>query len=233
MNNTVYSVEQQRGINRFIAKSFSWMIGGLLISALSAYILLNTRELLYMIVSNRLAYFGLIIAQLVLAYGLRIDPAKLENTGSYMFKFILYSMLTGVTFSVVALVYTSQSIIQAFVSTAALFAILCLYGYSTSKDLTKLGHFLFPVLIGVIVVSVLNILFFRSSGMGLVLSILTMIIFIGLTMYDMQKIKSIYLYFEGVPSVHTSLSIGCALELYLDFINLFLSVLRIFGRTRD
>lgn len=230
MNSNIYSLEQQKGINRFIAKSMSWMIGGLLISALSAFILLNSPQLLRLF-ANRLAYFGLFIVQIFLAVSLRINPAKLENAGSYIFKFVLYSMLTGVTFAMVSLVYSRDAIVKAFISTAALFAILCIYGYTTSRDLTKLGNFLFPILLGVVVVSVLNVFFFQSKGLDFALSILTMIIFIGITMYDMQKIKSIYLYFENSPSTHTSLSIGCALELYLDFINLFLSILRIFGRS--
>lgn len=231
MENYISSLEQQKGINRFIAKSLSWMIGGLLISALSAFILLNNPQILKIVVVNRIFHFGIIGAQIFLAVSLRINPAKLENAGSYIFKFVLYSMLTGITFAIVSLIYAQESIVKAFISAAALFAILCIYGYTTKRDLTKLGNFLLPVLMGVLVVTLLNVFFFKSNGLELALSVLTMVIFIGLTMYDMQKIKSIYLYFEHAPSTHTSLSIGCALELYLDFINLFLSILRIFGRS--
>lgn len=233
-NETIYSQETQQGINRFIAKSFLWMIVGLLISAGSAYFILHNPYLLRMVYGNSFGPFVLMIGQLFLAYTLRPNPEKMENSVSYIAKFSLYSLFTGFTFAVLSLIYTRTSIVQAFLTTSALFAILAIYGYTTKRDLTKLGNLLMPALLGVIILSVLNSLLFRSVGLSLVMTIVTLVIFVGLTMYDMQKIKAYYLYFESATHMHTSLSISCALELYLDFINLFISILRLFGsRSND
>lgn len=233
-NEVFYSQETQQGINRFITKSFGWMVIGLLISASSAFFIVNNPFLLRMVYGNSFGPWVLMIGQVFLAYTLRPNPEKMENSTSYIVKFSLYSLFTGFTFAILSLIYTSTSIVQAFVTTAALFGILTIYGYTTKRDLTKLGNILMPALLGVIVLSVLNALIFRSSGMSFVMTIITLVIFIGLTMYDMQKIKSYYLYFEHATHLHTSLSISCALELYLDFINLFISILRLFGsRSND
>lgn len=235
MNNEVfYSQETQQGINRFIAKSFLWMIIGLLISAGSAFFILKNPSLLRLVYGNSFGPWVLMLGQLFLAYTLRPNPEKMENSVSYISKFSLYSLFTGFTFAVLSLVYTRTSIVQAFLTTAALFGILTIYGYTTKRDLTKLGSILMPALLGVFVLSLLNAFLFRSSGMEFALQIGIMIIFIGLTMYDMQKIKAYYLYFENATHLHTSLAISCALELYLDFINLFISILRLFGsRSND
>lgn len=232
-NETFYSQETQQGINRFIAKSFLWMIVGLLISAGSAFFILKNPALLRIVYGTSFGPFVLMIGQMILAYTLRPNPEKMENSASYIAKFSLYSVFTGFTFAVLALVYTSTSIVQAFLTTAALFALLAIYGYTTKRDLTKLGNILLPALLGVIVLSILNAVIFRSQTMSLVMTVVTLIIFVGLTMYDMQKIKAYYLYFEHATNLHTSLSISCALELYLDFINLFISILRLFGSRND
>lgn len=229
----IYSVEQIKGLNKFVTKTYLWMIYGLLMSCASAYILLSTPSLLYPILTNRLFYFGIIIAQLVLAVSLRIDSRKMENAMSYIVKFTLYTVLTGVTFSVIALVYARESIVGAFISTAGLFGFLCLYGFTTKRDLTKLGTILFPALIGIIAISFINLIFLHSSTTELFLAVATMIVFVGITAYDAQKMKAFYFYFESDQNKQTSLSIAFALTLYLDFINLFLSLLRIFGRGRD
>lgn len=231
MNETL-SVTRQQGLNRFLAKSLLWMMVGLLVSTASAYVLLRMPYVLYTILNNRLLYFGLFIVQLFLAYSLRVDPSRLEQSASYITKFMLYSTLTGFTFAVVSLVYLETSIVQAFISTAALFAMLSIFGYTTKKDLTRMGTFLLTTLLGVIIISIVNF-FFYSSLLSFILSTVTLVIFSGLTMYDMQKLKALYLFFENSPTLHTSLSIACALELYLDFINIFLSILRLFGRTKD
>ncbi|MBS4761313.1 Bax inhibitor-1/YccA family protein [Carnobacteriaceae bacterium zg-ZUI252] len=229
--NTIYSAEQQN-LNRFISKTFMWMIAGLLISAVSAFFVINNPVILRFVYGSRFGVFALMIVQMILAYTLRPNPEKMENSSAYIAKFTAYSFLTGITFAVIALVYTTTSIVQAFVTTAALFAILAIYGYTTKRDLTKLGNILLPALLGLIVLSVIN-MFIGSTGMSFVLTVVTVVIFVGLTMYDMQKIKVYYLYFEHATHLHASLAISCALELYLDFINLFLSVLRLFGTRRD
>lgn len=232
MNNVILTNDEQKALNQFVAKSFMWMIVGLLVSAASAFYLLQTPQLLK-IGLTQFGMLGIVIVQAVLAYQLRIDVEKLTNRTMYMVKFIAYALLTGYTFAIVSLVYASASIVQAFITTAGLFGILALYGYTTKRDLTKIGTMMIPALLGSVVVMLLNALFFRSEGMSFVLSIVMIVIFVGLTMYDMQKLKSYYLYFSHQPQTHTSLSIACALELYLDFINLFLSILRIFGKRKD
>lgn len=231
--NQIYSIEQTKGLNKFVTRTYLWMLCGLLVSCASAYFLLTTPRFLITIISNRLVYFGIFIAQLFLAYALRIDERKLENAVAYMIKFALYAMLTGVTFALVALVYAKESIVGALISTAGLFGFLSFYGLTTQKDLTKIGNMLYPALLGMIVISLINVFLLKSSAMELILSVVTMVIFVGITAYDAQKMKEFYFYFEHRTNVQTSLSIAFALQLYLDFINLFLSVLRIFGKGRD
>lgn len=233
MNNEVMlSQESQQGLNRFVARSFMWMIIGLLISAVSALFIIENPAILRFVYGSRFGVMALMIVQMILAYTLRPNPEKMENSVSYIAKFSVYSIFTGFTFAVVAMIYTATSIVQAFLTTAALFAILTIYGYTTKRDLTKIGTMMRPALLAVIVLSVVN-MFLRSNPMTFLLTIATLVIFIGLAMYDMQKIKAYYLYFESATHMHTSLSISCALELYLDFINIFLSILRLFGTRRD
>lgn len=224
---------QQQALNRFTTKTFLWMGLGLLVSAVSAYAILTIPMLSFLVFGNGLSMWVIFIAQLFLAYSLRIDDRKLEGAAQYIVKFVLYAVLTGVTFATVTMIYAQQTIFQAFISTAALFAMLAMYGYTTKRDLSKLGVMLAPALIGIIIISVLNVIFFKSTAVELVLSIASMVVFVGLTMYDMQKIKYMYARYAQYPTMHTSLSIAMALQLYLDFINLFLSILRIFGRGRD
>lgn len=223
----------QQGMNRFLTKTYGWMVIGLLLSSLSAYVLISTRVLLRAVLSNQLIYWGLIIAQLVLAYTMRIDERKLENTMSYMVKFVAYTLLTGVTFATVSLVYAQATIVQAFVSTAGLFGLLTAFAFTTKRDLSKIGTMASFALIGIIIVSLLNVFIFKSNVMELILAIVTMVVFVGLTMWDTQRMMHAYRYYENRPSTHGALSIALALKLYLDFINLFLSILRIFGRGRD
>lgn len=233
MSQYIETVSQEKGFNRFLTKTYGWMILGLLLSSLSAYVLLETRVLLVTILRNSLLYWGIILGQLALAYTMRVDERKLENTVSYMLKFVAYTLLTGITFAVVSLVYARATIVQAFVSTAGLFGLLTLFGLTTKRDLSKIGNMAGFALIGIIIVSLLNVFIFKSTVTELILAILTMIVFVGLTMWDTQRMVHAYRYYENRPSTHGALSIALALQLYLDFINLFLSILRIFGRGRD
>ncbi|NEW63134.1 hypothetical protein GMA11_06960 [Granulicatella sp. zg-ZJ] len=229
----IYSVEQEKGLNRFVARTFLWMMIGLAISTLSAYMLLKTKVLFYHIVSNSFFYYGIFMIEIMLAYSLRINLEKIENKISYIVKFIVYSILTGVTFAVVGALYEPMSIVYALVSTIPLFAMLAIYGYTTNRDLTKIGTIARPIMIGLIISILMNGLLFKSNFIELMISIVVLLTFSGLTAYDMQKIKAVYLYFENQPHVHNSLIVSCALELYLDFINMFISVLNIFGKLKD
>jgi uncharacterized protein len=154
----------------------------------------------------------------------KLSPAAAQAT------FWIYAILMGVTFSSLGLVYTHGSIARVFLITAVAFGSLSLYGYTTKRDLTGMGSFLFMGLIGIVVASVVNI-FLASSALSFALSIIGVLVFTGLTAYDSQKIKEMY--FEGDNhQVMTAKAINGALQLYLDFVNLFLSLLRLFG-SRD
>lgn len=145
--------------------------------------------------------------------------------------FLAYSIINGISFSFIFFAYNLGSIINVFLSTTALFAIMAIAGYTTKTDLTKLGSILMIGLIGIIVASLIN-LFLKSSGMDYIISILGVVIFTGLTAYDVQKIKNLG-YETGNSSITTKLGIMGALTLYLDFINLFIFLLRLFGGKRD
>ena len=147
------------------------------------------------------------------------------------FIFLLYAILNGVTFSIVLLAYTGSSIAVAFFVTAGVFGIMSLYGYITKKDLTTLGHFAMMALVGLIIASLAN-LFFNSSAVDWIVTYAGVLIFIALTAYDTQKIKRLYSDSQSWEGQEKESVIG-ALTLYLDFINLFLDFLRIFGRSRD
>jgi FtsH-binding integral membrane protein len=142
--------------------------------------------------------------------------------------FMAYAATVGVTFSIIFLTYTSTSIMRVFFITASMFAIMAFIGYTTKKDLSKLGMLLLMGLIGIIIASLVNI-FLKSSGLELVISYIGVVIFLGLTAYDIQKIKKIYAQFGNAGN----LAVLGALSLYLDFLNLFLFLLRIFGAGRD
>jgi uncharacterized protein len=153
-----------------------------------------------------------------------LSPAAAQAT------FWIYAALMGVTFASIGLVYTHASIARVFLISAVAFGSLSLYGYTTKRDLTGMGSFLFMGLIGLIVASLVN-MFFASSAMSFALSIIGVLVFTGFTAYDSQKIKEMY--FEGdTHQVMTAKAINGALRLYLDFVNLFLSLLRLFG-SRD
>ena len=144
--------------------------------------------------------------------------------------FWVYAGLVGLSLSSIFLVYTTASISQTFFATAAAFGALSLYGYTTKRDLTAMGSFLIMGVFGIIIASLLN-LFFQSGPLGLVISVLGVLLFAGLTAYDTQKIKSMYFAVGGTAMVRKSVIMG-ALTLYLDFINMFLFLLRLFGDRR-
>lgn len=225
------------GLPSFMSKIYAWMAGGILLSALTVYTILYTFTPLanafwwLMTVTNGWAIYGFIILELFLVFSFRFNPEKVQPTSNYALKFIAYSFVNGLTLAIVLLMYTEASIFNAFISTFALFGAMSIIGFITKKDLSKLGGILLSMLIGLIISSVINLFLFRSSTVDFVLSIITVLIFTGLTAYDTQKCKAIYATYGGTKSIN-GLAIVCALELYLDFINLFLGLLRIFGKRR-
>lgn len=215
--------------NNFFQKIYSWMFLGLLISAILA-VLTTSSTIAQLMVYNPLSFFGLIIAELVFVFILSARIGKIK-TSTAKTLFILYSAFNGLTLSAIFFAYNIGTITLAFVVTAGMFGALSLYGITTKKDLSNIGPILFMGLIGLVLALLLN-LFFQSSLTDLILAWIGVVIFTGLTAYDTWKIKSGK--FEWIKQAGNAekASIVGALQLYLDFVNLFLSILRILGRKR-
>ncbi|KGO03093.1 membrane protein [Porphyromonas gulae] len=208
---------------------FTWMFGALGITALTAMLVAKS-SLIYTMIMNPGLLWGLIIAELALVFILSARIGKMSFfTASLLFT--IYSILNGVTLSSIFIVYTMTSIAATFFITAGMFGAMALWGYFTKKDLSKWGSIFFMLLIGLILATVVN-LFLRSNAMGFIISILGVIIFTGLTAFDVNKIKQMLAQMQGFEEgdVARKVALMGALTLYLDFINLFLYLLRFFGR---
>ena len=211
-----------------IRKVYVWMCAALLITAVTAYRVSNSEELLKLIFSSKMSFFGLIIAQFAIVWFLSARIKTLTfSTANILFA--LYSVLMGVTMSCIFLAYTQSSIASTFFITAGTFAVMSIYGFTTKRDLTSIGGLLIMALVGLIIASIVNY-FLKSSMFDLIISCIGVLIFVGLTAYDTQKIKTL-LNQENTEENQKMAIIG-SLMLYLDFINLFLFLLRIFGRRR-
>lgn len=212
--------------NTLIRQVYAWMGAGLAITAFMALVTLSSPEVLQAIMGNRLVFYGLMIGELALVFTLSGAINRLSATTATLL-FVAYSALNGVTLSVVALAYTANSIASTFVITAGMFGAMSIFGYLTKRDLTSWGSFLFMGLIGVVIASIVNI-FVGSSAVSWVISGIGVIVFTGLTAYDTWKIKEMAAQGTGgrKPAI-----LG-ALTLYLDFINLFLMLLRFTGNRR-
>jgi len=211
-----------------IRKVYVWMCAALLITAGTAYRVSNSEELLRLIFSSKMSFFGIIIAQFAIVWFLSARIKTLTfSTATILFA--LYSVLMGVTMSCIFLAYTQSSIASTFFITAGTFAVMSIYGFTTKRDLTSIGGLLIMALVGLIIASVVNY-FLKSSMFDLIISCIGVLIFVGLTAYDTQKIKTL-LNQENTEENQKMAIIG-SLMLYLDFINLFLFLLRIFGRRR-
>jgi len=225
--------QTQVRVNSFIQGVYNWMALGLGLTGLVAFFVANSPTLLQLIFGNKLIFFGLIIGELALVFTISSRVHKMEaSTATKLF--ILYAALNGATLAVVFLAYTASSIASTFLICAATFGACSIYGMTTKKDLTSWGGFLFMGLIGIIIASVVNI-FLRSSAVSMIVSYIGVFIFIGLTAYDTQRLKTMALTQpEGLDAgVIRKGSILGALSLYLDFINMFLFMLYIFGDSRN
>ncbi len=229
----INQTQAQVRVNSFIRSVYNWMAIGLALTGLIAYFVSQSQALLTIIFGNPILYFGLIIGELGLVFFLASRIQKIQaSTATGLFLF--YAALNGLTLSIIFIRYTQASIISTFFICAATFAASSVFGMVTKKDLTSLGQFMIMGLIGIIIASVVNI-FFRSSMMQMIISYIGVIVFVGLTAYDTQKIKNMALTqpadLEG--SVVRKGAIMGALTLYLDFINLFIMLLHILGGSRD
>lgn len=211
--------------NNLFASIFGWMFLGLLITfGTGYYIATNPNMILNIFGSNM--YWLFIIAEIGVVIYLSSRIMKMQySTAAIWYAF--YSWLSGVTFATIFVVYELESIMIIFLMSAALFGIFAFFGYVTKIDLTKMGSYLLMALIGIIIVTIVS-LFINISGLDLILSYALVLIFVGLTAYDVQKIKLL----SQQISDNRAAIIG-ALTLYLDFINLFINLLRIFGARRD
>lgn len=215
----------------FLAKVFNWMAVGLGITGVTAYFTASTGLARVIIGSPLFLIIGIGTIGLVFFLSARIDKIQ-AGTASALF--VVYSLLNGLFFSTVFLRYTGSSIGGTFLITAGMFGAMAVYGLVTKRDLSGWGSFLFMGLIGIIIASIVNI-FLKSPGMYWVTSMIGVLIFTGLTAYDVQKIKTMGeqgIMEQGAEAI-TKGSIMGALALYLDFINLFLMLLRFFGGSRD
>ena len=227
---------EQTQVKNFMANVFAYMFMALGVSALFAYLFSTNLELLQYLVSstgrglNALGYivmFAPLGFVLLMSFGYQRLSAPV-----LVLLFVIYSALNGITFSFILLTYTSGTVLACFLSAAAMFGLMAFMGYTTKQDLTKFGRILFMGLIGIIVASLIN-LFMGNSTLDYIISFIGVMIFTGLTAYDVQKLKNIGagIQYADVPASDVKkVSILGALNLYLDFINLFLFLLRLFGR---
>ena len=220
-------------VNSFIQSVYNWMAVGLGLTGFTAFFVANSPTMMQLIFGNQLLFFGLIIAELVLVFTISARVGKMQaSTATGLF--VLYAVLNGMTLSVIFLAYTASSIASTFFICAGTFLACSIYGMMTKRDLTSMGGFLMMGLIGIIIASVVN-MFVKSSGMAMMISYIGVFVFVGLTAYDTQKLKNMAMTQpDGLDAsvVRKGAIIG-ALSLYLDFINLFLMLLRIFGGSRD
>jgi hypothetical protein len=218
--------------NYTMTSSIEGMAAGLALTGIVAYGIATNPRLLQMLFSNQFTFFGIMIAQLVLVFILSARIMTM-SVSTATICFAAYAALNGVTLSLIFLIYTGASIASTFFITAGTFAAISLYAYTTKRDLSGIGHYCLMGLFGLIIASIVNI-FLRSEGMYWIISFVGVLVFVGLTAYDTQVIKG-WNRQAGITSdetVFVRLSILGALRLYLDFINLFLYLLRFFGRRR-
>jgi FtsH-binding integral membrane protein len=214
----------------FITKVYGWMSLALFVTAFVAFYVASTPSLIIPIVTNRILFMALIIGEILLV-GYLVIAVKKMSAAAATAVFIGYSALNGLTLSVIFMIYTLSSISTTFFITASTFAVMSFYGFVTKRDLTSIGNLCFMGLVGIIIASIVNMFFFNETVYWIT-TYAGILIFVGLIAYDTQKIKAMnVLGNEGIEENRKEAIIG-ALALYLDFINLFLFILRIFGRKK-
>lgn len=221
-------INSENKMSKFFSKVYLWMFIGLLTSGVVAYYTAVTESILYFISK----YFTfIIILELIVVIAFTALRRKVSPLVAKIL-FLVYSIISGLTLSSIFLVYELGSIGMVFLSSALMFGLLAVYGYVTKTSLTSLGKILMFALIAVVIMSIINI-FIGNSSFSIFISIVSIVIFLGLTAYDMQKLKAVYNYYENDEAELSKASIYGALDLYLDFINIFLDLLRLFGKSRD
>ena len=209
-------------------KVYVWMTLAMVITGFTAYGVATSPGVQQVIFTNQILFWGLIIAEFALVIGVSAAINRLSLAMATLM-FILYSVINGALLSSIFLIYTASSIATVFFITAGTFATMALIGYTTKTDLSSIGKYLFMALIGLVIATFVNF-FIKSSGFDYILSYIGVLIFVGLTAYDSQKIKQMLLQAPDAGEGAQKIALLGALSLYLDFINLFLYLLRIFGR---
>ena len=229
MNNNPIIMEQPEitALNRFFAKIYGYVAVGVGLSALVAYLSLTVffEATLNLVMGGRFVIWGIMIAEIALV--LFASTAAAKNSPMALPLFIAYSALNGFTISIVLWAYTGETVLLSFVTAVGMFAVMAIIGATTKKNLSAMGQALIAALIGVIIASVVN-MFLQSSGMSFIISLISVVIFAGLIAYDNQRIR--YVFEETGGNVQEGWAISLALQLYLDFVNLFLNLLRVLGR---
>lgn len=214
----------------FISRVYAWMFFALVITAVISMWVASTPSLVQAIYGNSILFIVLILAEIGMVMGLAFAINKI-SAATAMFMFVVYAALNGLTLSVIFIAFTAASLATTFFVTAGTFGVMSIYGYVTKRDLTSIGNLAFMALIGLIIASVVN-MFWRNPILYWVVTYVGILIFVGLVAYDTQKIKQMNaMQFNSMESEKKGAILG-ALALYLDFINLFLLLLRIFGRRR-
>lgn len=233
--NSVFQTDDADASRKFIANVFMWMFVALGISALGAYVFATTPALLQTLVdpaTRQLSGFAYVVMFAPLAFVLIMSFGV--NRISYpvlALLFIAYSVVTGISLSFWLLAFTASSVLGVFLTTSVVFGIMAIAGYTTKTDLTKFGSILIMFLIGIVVATLVNV-FLHSSGLQMLISYIGVAVFVGLTAYDVQKLKNIGAGLTYGDATAAKMALMGGLTLYLDFINLFLFLLRIFGRRR-
>ena len=235
MENNFYNQVEERAQSSalsfptLMSKVYLWMTLALVVTGMTAYYVASSPAILYALGSNQIVFWGLFIGELVLVFVLSSRIMSLSFvTASLMF--VIYSIMNGVFFSFILLAYTEQSIATTFLITAGTFGAMSLFGFVTKRDLSAMGRILFMLLIGLIIATVVNI-FMKAEGLTLILNYAGVVIFVGLTAYDTQSIKQM-LQEHGDKEGAEKIALLGSLSLYLDFINLFIYLLRFFGESR-
>lgn len=223
-------IEMSEAFPALMRKVYVWMSLALLITGMTAYYVATNQVIMNAILTSRVLLYGLFAVELALVIIVSAAINRLSVlTATLMF--LLYSVLNGATLSVIFFVYQLSSIATVFFITAGTFGTMALIGYTTKKDLSSIGRILTMSLIGLVIATLVNI-FIKSDGLTMILSYIGVLVFVGLTAWDSQKIKQMLLQATDVNEVTKKIALLGALTLYLDFVNLFLYLLRIFGRRR-
>jgi len=221
---TAETVERERS---FIRSVYGWMFGGLLLTTLAALWVVSSPSMQQIVVKSPGTWIVLSLIELGLVFYLSFRITKM-SAGAAASVFLVFSLLNGLTLSWIFFAYTAAAIYQAFGTAALMFGAMSVYGMVTKRDLTSWGSFFFMGLIGILICMLINF-FLKSPALGYAISLIGVFVFLGLTAYDTQKLKA----YATAPQLRENLAVYGALALYLDFINLFLMLLRLFGGRRN